>query len=267
MRKSKKKRNQINKMVIIVALLVLITFVLLIVQVVQLVKSTSSIKNKDDSSSVVSEEKQKEPEKEKLKFDSFVDRIYTESELEDLSVNDISKLLKLDGIKFEQINCKRIAGSAKDVNEAKKIAGDVFVSQNQFVLGTSIIEEDETFYIVNVRWRYISENVNSVYEQKVLVFKRFYFDIENQIINLDEIDKIKLVLDLNNYVRNQNNSNKKLIQSFIYKEGKRCEYVLYYIDANYSIDGQGDRIDLVKEIVTINPETGKIEQTENIEVK
>ena len=40
-----------------------------------------------------------------------------------------------------------------------------------------------------------------------------------------------------------------------------------YIDANYSIDGQRDRIDLVKEIITINPETGKIEQREDIIVE
>lgn len=260
MGKSNRKQNKRNKMVIIVALLVLLTFVLLIAQIVQLVKSASSIKNKNDSSNVVSEEKQEEKGKEELKFDTFVDEIYTEEELESLSVEDINRLLKLESAKFEQVDCKRVVGSANNINDAKKIAGDAFLGQNQFLIKTDLVAEDETFYIINVSWRYVSENVNSVYNQKVMVFKKFYFDIENQILNLDEIDKIKLVLDLNNYVRNQNNSNKKLIQSFMHKEGKRCEYILYYIDANYGTNGQRDSVNLVKETVVINPETGAIEQ-------
>ena len=267
MRKNRKKQNQRNKMMIIIALLVILTFTLLITQIIKLVKSTSNIKNGEVISNVVSDEKQRELDKEELKFDTFVDKVYAEKEIEGLSITELERLLKLDGVKIKNIDCKRIAGSAKDVNEAKKIAGDVYATQNQFVLGANIIEDDDIFYVVNVRWRYVSENVNNIYEQKVLVFKKFYFDIENQILNLDEADKIKLVLDLDNYVRNKNNSEKKLVQSFMHKEGKICKYVLYYIDANYSIDGQRDRIDLVKEIITINPETGKIEQREDIIVE
>ena len=253
MRKNRKKQNQRNKMMIIIALLVILTFTLLITQIIKLVKSTSNIKNGEVISNVVSDEKQRELDKEELKFDTFVDKVYAEKEIEGLSITELERLLKLDGVKIKNIDCKRIAGSAKDVNEAKKIAGDVYATQNQFVLGANIIEDDDIFYVVNVRWRYVSENVNNIYEQKVLVFKKFYFDIENQILNLDEADKI--------------NSDKKLVQSFMHKEGKICEYVLYYIDANYSIDGQRDRIDLVKEIITINPETGKIEQREDIIVE
>lgn len=267
MRRNRKKQNQRNKMMLIVALLVVLAFVLLIVQIIQLVKSVSNKKNENVSSNnVVIDENYEEPEKKELKFDTFVDKVYNEREIENLSTQEINNLLKLDRIRCDSVaECKRISGSAVDANEAKKIAGDTFASQNQFILGTTIIEDTETFYVVNVKWRYVSENANSVYEQKVLVFKKFYYDIESQILNLDEIDKIKLVLDLDNYVRNQNNSDKKLVQSFVHKEGKKCEYVLYYIDANYSIeDSRRDIISFVKEVVTINPETGKIEQRENV---
>jgi len=204
MRKNRKKQNQRNKMMIIIALLVILTFTLLITQIIKLVKSTSNIKNGEVISNVVSDEKQRELDKEELKFDTFVDKVYAEKEIEGLSITELERLLKLDGVKIKNIDCKRIAGSAKDVNEAKKIAGDVYATQNQFVLGANIIEDDDIFYVVNVRWRYVSENVNNI---------------------------------------------------------------LYYIDANYSIDGQRDRIDLVKEIITINPETGKIEQREDIIVE
>lgn len=260
MKKSRKKQSRRNKTVFIVALLVLLTFVMLIVQIVQLVKSASSIKNTENSSEIKQEENHEEEKTEELNFDTFVDKVYTEREIENLSGEELNSLLKLQRKSIEKIDCKRVVGSAQDINQTKKLASDAFSGQNQFVIRTDIVEEYEAFYIVNVKWRFISENVNNLYEQKVMVLKKFYFDIEKQILNLDDKDKIKLVLDLDNYVRNQNNSNKKLIQSFMYKEGKRCEYILYYIDANYDTSGQRDRMNLVKEVVIINPETGAIEQ-------
>lgn len=260
MKKSGKKKNNKNKLLVIVAILVLITFIMLITQIMQLVKNATKIDNRNNSLVLTEEKDNKENEKEELKFDTFVDDVYTENEIESLSTQELNKLLKFNGDKLNGLDCKRIAGSAENVNGAKKIASDIFSSQNQFIIGSELIEESETFYIINVKWRFVSENVNSVYEQKVMVLKKFYFDTEKQILNLDETDKIKLVLDLDNYIRNQNNSYKKLIQSFMYKEGKRCEYILYYINANYSTDGQRDMMNLVKEVVVINPETGEIEQ-------
>ena len=75
MRKNRKKQNQRNKMMIIIALLVILTFTLLITQIIKLVKSTSNIKNGEVISNVVSDEKQRELDKEELKFDTFVDKV------------------------------------------------------------------------------------------------------------------------------------------------------------------------------------------------
>lgn len=259
MRKSRKKHNKKNRIMFIIVLLLIITFVLLITQIIKLVKNTSNIKNNDNFSSVLGEEKQEEAQKEQLRFDSFVDNIYTEKEIENLNVEELNRLLKVKVDKLDGLDCKRVVGSAENVNGAKKIASDAFASQNQFIIAVNIIEENETFYVVNVKWRYVSENVNAVYEQNVIVFKKFYYDKDARILNLDEKDKIKFVLDLDNYVINYNNSNKKLIQSFIHKEGKRCEYILYYLDAKYN-SNDNDTMNFVKEQIIINPETGVIEQ-------
>lgn len=57
------------------------------------------------------------------------------------------------------------------------------------------------------------------------------------------------------------------------KNGKKCEYNLYYLNVNYGQEEKNDTVDLMKEIVTIDIATGKIENTQsqtiknNIEVK
>ena len=63
---------------IIIALLVILTFTLLITQIIKLVKSTSNIKNGEVISNVVSDEKQRELDKEELKFELYKLDMYKE---------------------------------------------------------------------------------------------------------------------------------------------------------------------------------------------
>ena len=119
----------------------------------------------------------------------------------------------------------------------------------------------------------MKQNVSKRNTQKVIVFKSFYYNASNEKFNLDDIQNIKIILDLKNYVENSSNEGKRYIQSFIEKNGKKCEYNLYYLNVNYGQEEKNDTVDLMKEIVTIDIATGKIENTQsqtiknNIEVK
>lgn len=71
------------------------------------------------------------------------------------------------------------------------------------------------------------------------------------------------MLDIENYIESYSNNGKRIVQSFIEKDGNRCEYILYYLDVLYGRDDTKDSISLIKEVVSINPATGAIEGSSN----
>lgn len=255
----KKIKNQKLKIFVVVVFLAVITCIMLLVQVFELIGKRSNIKNENDVSQKRITNENNE-EKKDLIINNFVDREYTISELENLTSDEVNELLNIQKrlIKQDDIDIKRIAGSADDFNSAKKLVSDAFTNENNFINKVSLIKEYEMYYVINVKWKYIDEDITNNYEQNVLVFKNFYYNKEKNILNIDDEEKIKQVLDIDYYIRNYNSSSKCLIQSFVNKQGRTCEYILYYLNVSYDRNNQKDKLDLVKEIVTMDPETGMI---------
>lgn len=134
------------------------------------------------------------------------------------------------------------------------------------VRSSKVVLETDTYYIVKVEWDYISENTSRSDSQQVLVFKEFYYDMDDKILNTDDINKVKDILDLQYYVETYSNTGKNIIQSFISKDGEVYEYVMYYFDVEYGNEGTSKRIYLTADILQINAATGLIENEETIRI-
>lgn len=266
MRKTRKtKKKQKRKIILLVIGLVVITIGLLALEIRQIVKDVGNENNIDDTSqvtqNVVDDKDLSKEVVEGIKFDSFVDKSYTKSELESMTDDELKSLYDFQ---IELTNEKEqeyydVFGSAETESEAEKIVYDNFDNENQFVNKVELDSETEKYYVLTVNWDYINQNVAKNYTKKVIVFKEFYYNFETNTFNLDNIQNVKEILDIENYIKNYSNSGKRIIQSFIDKSGQNYQYSLYYLDIVYGRENEDDIITPQKEIVTINATTGVVE--------
>lgn len=253
----KSKRN----VIIVVIFFVFCTVGLLVLEIQQIIKKGQNIKKASYNVEQVASNKEEKKENDEIKFDTFVDKTYTQSELKSLTDSQINELLKkqIEVTNEKDLEIEKIVGSASSRKEAINITTAAFSQTNQKVDKVTISKETEKYYVVNVDWSYINQNVSKKYNQKCIVFKDFYYNLDTNILNLDDVQIARQMLDIENYVESYSNNGKRIIQSFIEKEGNRCEYILYYLDVLYGRDDIKDSINLVKEVLSINPATGAIE--------
>lgn len=192
-----------------------------------------------------------------FEFSSFADKEYTKDEIEGMSASMASEIYNLD--KDKDLNIDKVLGSASDVENAYVVASNAYNLENQFINSTKLADETELYYVVEVSYDYINQNVSKRYTQRALVFKSFYYNSEDNIFNVDDVKNVKIILDLKNYATNYSNAGKTLVQSFMEKDGQRCEYILYYLDVNYSGENQKTSANLVKETTVINAATGEVQ--------
>jgi len=263
-----KRRNRAYKNAILLFILIFVIAVILIMIELKFVmkrkKSVSNNANVYTNNSNITEATENESVtniNEGMKFETFVDKSYTQAEITSWTADKMKEIRKaqIDKKNSTNLSIKKVIGSASSPEEAMRLGNNYYSSYDQFVNSADIVLETDTYYIVKVSWDYISEKVTRRYNNQVLVFKDFYYNQDTSVLNMDNIDKTKDVLDLNYYVECYFNVGKSLIQSFIEKDGEKCEYILYYFDVEYGQDNVSDKIYLAKQVVQINSATGVIE--------
>lgn len=267
--KIKKRNKKLQRFFLFLIIVVAFIITTLVIQINKLQKSNSDNK----SVSNITNEKQDNTKKidsnaeiEILKYEAFINQKHTQNQLENLSDNDVIQIYN-NYEKLEKIEYDNALGSASTNDGAANIASSLYRKQNNTVKSSNVIGQNELYYVVNVIYDYVSENVSKRYSKNVIVFKSFYYNDEKNVFNVDDIENAKIILDLDNYINNLSNAGKVNIQSFIQKNNQVYEYSLYYLKATYGQSDRSDTVDLMKKVVSIHAATGEIIDTKNSIIK
>lgn len=270
MRKKKKNKNKtMQRMFLLLIIVVIAMSIALGVQINKLQKLNSN----ENKVSNVTAEKQEDTEKidpnakvDILKYDSFINKVYTQNQLESMENSDIAELYN-NYNKPKEIEYESALGSASTEDTAKNVASNAYKKDNNIVRFSEITGQNDLYYVVNVNYDYINGNVSKRYSKNVIVFKIFYYNEERNTLNVDEIENAKIIMDLDNYINDFSDAGKVNIQSFIQKNGQTYEYILYYLRLNYGQSDKNDTVDLMKKIFSIDAATGEITGTEKIAIR
>lgn len=267
-KKNRRRKNNTYKSAMILFILIFaIAIVLVALELNVVIKKKKEISNSTYTKSTINQVsptgKDEEVKKinEGLSFDTFVDKVYTEDEILNLSSSEMIRIreAQIEKKGSSSLSIQRILGSASSGNEALRLATNTYNNTvDQTVNSSTIALEADTYYIVKVEWDYVSGNTSRRYNQQVLVFKDFYYNVDKNTLNMDDINKVKDILDLKYYIETYSNVGKRPIQSFITKNGETCEYTLYYFEVQYGEEGVSDKIYLTSEKVQIDSATGSI---------
>lgn len=275
MKKQKKNGNKIFKKVNLIFILIFaIAIILVLIELNLVIKKKNelpvktSINTKELINNTNSQKEKIDKINEELSFETFVDKVYTEDEIINFSSQEMRRVrqVQIDKKHTSNLSIKKICGSASSENEATRLVTNLYIQLGQAVKSSKVILETEYYYIVSIESDYINEKVTRKSIDQVLVFKDFYYDVNNKILNMDDINKVKDLLDLKYYIETYSNTGKNIIQSFITKNGEISEYVIYYFNVEYGEEGESNKIYLASDTLYINSETGLIEniQTEKI---
>lgn len=270
-KKSRKVNNVYRKATLIFILIFAVAIFLVILELKAVIKKKNELPTKasivsKNTNSIDKDEKENTKKiNEGINFDTFVDGVYTEDEILNFSAEKMREIrqYQIEKNNTSNLSIQKIVGSASSENIATRIATQSYSNiTDQIVRSSKVVLETDYYYIVKVEWDYITENTSKRHNQQVLVFKEFYYDINNKILNMDDINKVKDVLDLKYYVETYSNTGKNIIQSFIYKNGEKTEYVIYYFEVEYGNEGSFNRIYLTSDTLKIDSATGLIESLE-----
>lgn len=271
MKKQNNKKRKVNKVYQNISLAFILIFAIAIFLVVlelnAVIKKKNEISPKapivlksDNSMNKITDNVQKIGEGKS--FDTFVDKVYTENEILNFSVDKIREIrqYQIDKRNTSNLSIQKIVGSASSEDIATRIATQSYSSiSDQIVRSSKVVLETDYYYVVKVEWDYINQKTSKRHNQQVLVFKEFYYNIKNRTLNMDDINKTKDVLDLKYYVETYSNTGKNIIQSFIAKNGEKTEYVIYYFEVELGEEGYSNRIYLTADRIQIDSATGLIE--------
>lgn len=237
------------------------------------INKLQKINSNEVAVSNVTEEKQEDADKidsntkvDVLKYDTFINKKYTQSQLENLGNSEIAQLYN-DYDKPKELDYTKALGSASTENSAKNIASRAYKKDNNVVRSSEVTGQNDLYYVVNVNYDYINANVSKRYSVNIIVFKTFYYNDEKNTFNLDDVENAKIIMDLDNYINDFSNAGKVNIQSFIQKNGQNYEYVLYYLSLNYGQSDKNDTVDLMKKVVSIDAATGEVVGTDILAVR
>lgn len=270
MGKKKRSRNKrVQRIFLLLIVVVIVMTVALGVQINKLQKLSSN----QVAVSNVTEEKQEDVDKidsntkvDVLKYDTFINKKYTQSQLDSLSESEIAQLYN-DYDKPKELDYKKALGSASTEDTAKNVAARLYKKDNNVVRSSEVTGQNDLYYVVNVNYDYINGNVSKRYSVNVIVFKTFYYNDEKNTFNVDDVENAKIIMDLDNYINDFSNAGKVNIQSFIQKNGQNYEYTLYYLSLNYGQSDKKDTVDLMKKVVSIDAATGKVVGTDKLSVR
>jgi hypothetical protein len=271
LKKQNKKKRKINKVYQNVSLAFILIFAIAIFLVVLELNAVIKKKNEippkapivlKNSNNINEENNNVQKIGEGKSFDTFVDKVYTENEILNFSVDKIREIrqYQIDKKNTSNLSIQKIVGSASSENVATRIATQSYNNaSDQIVRSSKVVLETDYYYVVKVEWDYVDERTSKRHNQQVLVFKEFYYNINNKTLNMDDINKVKDVLDLKYYVETYSNTGKNIIQSFINKNGEKAEYVIYYFEVELGEEGKNSRLYLVSDKIQIDAEKGLIE--------
>lgn len=261
-----KKNKTFKKVNLIFILIFAIAIILVLIELNVVIKKKNELpaKKSVNTKELINnskDEKKIEKINEGSSFETFVDNVYTEEEIRDFSSEEMRRVrqIQIDKKNTSDLKIKKVCGSASSENEATRKVTNLFEKSEQSVRSSKVVLETESYYIINVESEFISENNTIRNSEQVVVFKDFYYDVDKKVLNMDDINKVKDILDLKYYVETYSNTGKNIIQSFITKNGETSEYTIYYFDVEYGTEGDSNKIYLTSDTLYINSETGLIE--------
>lgn len=278
-RTRKNKNNSVYKKAIMLFILIFAIAIILVSLELNVVlkkkkelSASNSVVNTKVNTNIVEYEGTEEVEQinEGLSFDTFVDRFYSENDILNLSSSEMLKIrqAQIEKKATSSLSVQKVLGSAASENEALRIATNEYNNTtDQLVRVSSIALEADTYYIIKVEWDYVGSSNSKRYNQQVLVFKEFYYDMDKNILNMDDLNKVKDILDLKYYIETYSNVGKRLIQSYITKNGEITEYNLYYFEVEYGQEDVSDKIYLTVQKVQIDSASGKVIETTSERIK
>ena len=187
MGKKKRSRNKrVQRIFLLLIVVVIVMTVALGVQINKLQKLSSN----QVAVSNVTEEKQEDVDKidsntkvDVLKYDTFINKKYTQSQLDSLSESEIAQLYN-DYDKPKELDYKKALGSASTDDTAKNVAARLYKKDNNVVRSSEVTGQNDLYYVVNVNYDYINGNVSKRYSVNVIVFKTFYYKMMLKMLKL-----------------------------------------------------------------------------------
>ena len=105
-----------------------------------------------------------------LKYDSFIGKVYTQSQLENMINSDISDLYNnYDKPKEIEYECTSESASSSDI--AENIVIKIYKNDFNTVKSAEVIGQNELYYVVKVNYDYTNGSLAKRYSKNVIVFK------------------------------------------------------------------------------------------------
>ncbi len=183
MKKQNKKKRKINKVYQNVSLAFILIFAIAIFLVVLELNAVIKKKNEippkapivlKNSNNINEENNNVQKIGEGKSFDTFVDKVYTENEILNFSVDKIREIrqYQIDKKNTSNLSIQKIVGSASSENVATRIATQSYNNaSDQIVRSSKVVLETDYYYVVKVEWDYVDERTSKRHNQQVLVFK------------------------------------------------------------------------------------------------
>ena len=257
---SRRKKKNNTSLILGFFVIGIVAIVLLIVEINSFVKKSQEMKKPAENTQTVAE--QPEESQPELKFDSFLyEKVYkNKEEIESLSDKEI-KDISINSFNHLKLDYLEMVDSANSASNAIENTKDFIKSKayNHFVDDCKLIKEEELFYGVNIKYRAVSEKHENRFSTNYLVPKTDYYNSKKNILNMDDMNRTKKMLDIMEYMNAKSNGGKALIQSFYTKEDDGFHhYVIYYVSSIYSEKINGQIYSLVKETKLIDSASGFI---------
>ena len=254
----KNKKGTIKRNILIVIGLFIVAVIFLFSEINMISKTA---KQKEISENNENQQQESKKPKERIEFDTFVENAdYDKDELEKINKKTILDIYNNSKIIDRKLEYDRIYGSSNTIKNAEKHVCNQ-LKREEKIVNSYNSEEEEVYYIVNVNYS-LKKDTSKNSDMKVLVFKDEYYNAINNTFFIEDEKVVKLILDIEYYLKNKSNIGRKLIKSFIEEDDSQLIYTIYCIDFTYDQEDIDNYIQFVKEIKKIDKSSSKLVSTE-----
>ena len=259
MAKRKKKKNNGSTKYILIVLGLLVLAVIFLFSEINIISKTAQ--KKQGAKQEENQQQTDEKPKERLKFDSFIENAdYDKEEIEKLDQKSLIDIYKNSKIIEKELKCDKVCGSSDSKKNAAKHVCKQLENEEKIV-NSYKTEEDEFYYIIDANYS-LKRDISKDNNTRMLVFNEKYYNSVINTFSVEDESIVKLIFDIDYYIKNYSNVGKKLIKSFIEEGDNQLVYTIYFIDYTYGQDNKKDYIQLVKETKKIDKSTGKLESAD-----
>jgi len=142
-----------------------------------------------------------------------------------------------------------VLDSVSSEDEARSIFDEEFENDYNVITACNKVFENERYLLFDVSWLYLNEYPDT---QRCLLFKRDFYDSVTRTVGDISSDAIKEIFDLHNYSYMCSDTEAKILQSNVKKEGTNY---IYRVSIFYKWQ---EFLSVQETTVTIDAQTGKV---------